>query len=314
MKKIVSIITIFALLLMVGCGKNDESTSANQQNQVTVAEDSETPSDGSENEQEVDNNAPLFAKQDINEDVTVKETVLLDESGVKITLKSILFDDDDPTLSLLLENNTDKNLCFQTRGFSVNGYMADNYFSPEVAAGKKANESMEIESSSLEKYDIETIADVEFSFHIFNSDDGDKYVVDTEPVCIKTSAASTYEYTYDDSGTPIYNGNGITIVFKEMLEDEDDEEVCLRFFVHNESDGNITIQARDLSINGFMVDDTLSDDIASKKYALADIKIDKSELERNDITNITDAEFYFHIFNSDDWNDSIDTDIVSLTF
>jgi len=85
------------------------------------------------------------------EDVTIEEMVLVDEAGVKITAKSLeadnLFGAD---LKLLIENNSGKNLTFQCRNSSVNGYMVETLRSVDVADGKKANDTLTFSSSDLE--------------------------------------------------------------------------------------------------------------------------------------------------------------------
>ena len=55
-------------------------------------------------------------------EATISETVLLDESGVKITAKSLSEDELFGTeLKLMIENNSGKDLTFQCRNYSVNG-------------------------------------------------------------------------------------------------------------------------------------------------------------------------------------------------
>ena len=86
----------------------------------------------------------------VSAEVTVAETVLLDEAGVKITATG--FDSDaflGPELKILIENNADKNLTIQTRSASVNGWMVGTSISKDVAAGKKANSGITFMSSDL---------------------------------------------------------------------------------------------------------------------------------------------------------------------
>ena len=77
-------------------------------------------------------------KQPEAKDVTIEEAVLVDDAGVKITAKSLeseeLFGAE---VKLLIENNSGKDLTFQCRNVSVNGYMVETMFSADVVNGKK---------------------------------------------------------------------------------------------------------------------------------------------------------------------------------
>ena len=126
---------------------------------------------------------------------------------MKITAKSL--DEDSlfgPELKLLLENNSGKDLTFQCRNASVNGYMIEPMMSVDVVDGKKANDSLIFMKSDLDACGIDMIADMEFSFHIFDTNEWEDYL-DTDVIPLKTSAADTYEYTFDDSGDLAYEGN-----------------------------------------------------------------------------------------------------------
>lgn len=244
---------------------------------------------------------------------TITETVLVDEQGVKITAKS-LKDDSlfGPEIKLLIENNSGKDLTFQARNSSVNGYMISTMMSVDVADGKKANDAMTFSNSELEACGIDTIADMEFSFHIFTTEDWDTYL-DTSVIQLKTSAAETYEYTYDDSGDIAYEKNEVKIVVKG-LQDDSILGPGIVVYIENTGNKNITVQARTVSINGFMVDPLFSSDILAGKRCVDSITFLSSDLEENEITEIETVELSFHIFNSENWNTIADTDTVTITF
>lgn len=244
---------------------------------------------------------------------TITETVLVDEQGVKITAKS-LKDDSlfGPEIKLLIENNSGKDLTFQARNSSVNGYMISTMMSVDVADGKKANDAMTFSNSELEACGIDTIADMEFSFHIFTTEDWDTYL-DTSVIQLKTSAAETYEYTYDDSGDIAYEKNEVKIVVKG-LQDDSILGPGIVVYIENTGNKNITVQARTVSINGFMVDPFFSSDVLAGKRCVDSITFLSSDLEENEIAEIETVELSFHIFNSENWNTIADTDTVTITF
>lgn len=247
----------------------------------------------------------------VAKDATIEEVVVLDELGVKITAKKLENDSFfGPELKLLIENNSGKNLTIQSRNTSVNGYMVDTIMSADVVDGKKVNDS--ITFSGLDECGITTIADIEFSFHIFTSDDWETYF-DSNTISIKTSAADTYDYKYDDSGDVAYDGNDVKVVVKG-LSNESFMGPSIVVYIENSGNKNVTIQARDVSINGFMVDAIFSSDVLVGKRAVDTITFLSSVLEENEIEEISDVELSFHIFDMDNWDTIVDTEVVKITF
>ena len=247
------------------------------------------------------------------EKATISETVLVDEAGVKITAKSL----DDSFLGsavkLLIENDSGKDLTFQCRNASVNGYMIETMMSVDVVNGKKANDEITFMSSDLKMCNISAIADMEFSFHIFTTEGWETFL-DTPQIQLRTSISDDYEYSFDDSGNLVYDGNNIKVVVKGLAEGSSIFGPSIIVYIENSSDKNITVQARDVSINGFMVDAIFSADAAIGKRAVDDITFMSSELEENEIISIENVELSFHIFDTDSWDTIVDTDVITITF
>ena len=248
------------------------------------------------------------------DDIVIEEMVLVDEAGVKITAKSLDVDGFfGAELKLLLENNSGKDLTFQCRNSSVNGYMVENLMSADVANEKKANDSVTFSASDLGLCGIESIADMGLSFHIFTSDDWETYL-DTQPVQIKTSIADTYTYTFDDSGEVAYTGKDIKIVIKGLTENSSIFGPGVVVYIENNNKENVTVQAQNVSINGFMVESIFSCEIASGKHAVDTITFMETDIEENGITAIENVEFSFHIFETDSWDDIVNTDVIKIAF
>ena len=246
-------------------------------------------------------------------DVTIKEQVLLDQSGIKITAKSLDFDDlFGPVIRVLIENNSGKNITVQARNVSVNGYMVDPIFSADVSNGKKANDGITIMQNELDRLGIKTIADVEFKFHIFESDSYENYY-DSKPVVIKTSAADTYKYSYDDSGKLLYNANGLKIVYKGL--DTSDEIFGPRVMLYLENTGSkdVCVQVRDVSVNGYMIDPIFSVDLPIGKHAVSGVTFMKEDLTENGISKIQSVDLSFHVFSWDEGNTIVDTSPITIT-
>lgn len=307
---IILVLSLFAVMAM-GSGSSDSGDVKEPNSVSTGGNTAEQNTNNSTNSSDSSNTTE--ATSPAKKDVTIDEVVLLDESGVKITAKSLdlkgIFG---PAIKLLIENNSDKSLTVQTRSTSVNGYMIETMLSSDVAAGKKANDELVFMSSELNTAGITTIADMEFSFHIFDSETWDTYL-DTDLISVKTSAAEGFTYEFDNSGYSAYNGNGVEIIVKGLSEDSFFGPSIV-VFISNTSDKNVCVQARDVSINGFMVDPMFSSEVVSGKHAISTITFLSSELEENEITAIEEVELSFHVFDNGTWDGIVDTDPVTITF
>lgn len=300
MKKILCATLVLALSVSLSACGGSDTPDVKQPSNVTPGGSSQSP----EATQVV--STPSAA--------AIEETVLLDSAGIKITAKSLNTDGlFGAELALLIENNSGKNVTVQTRNSSVNGYMVETMMSTEIADGKKANDTLVFSSSDLDTCGIETIADMEFSFHIFTSEDWKTYL-DSELIQIKTSAADGYSYSYNDAGTLAYEGSGVKIVVQGLSENDSIFGPGVLLYIYNSGENGITIQTRDTSVNGFMIEPIFSEEVCPGKRSIAAITFMSSELEENAISEITEVELSFHIFDTTGWDTVVDTDPILITF
>ena len=201
-------------------------------------------------------------------------------------------------------------ITIQARNTSVNGFMIEPVFSCDVASGKKASDGLTFSDSDMENHSIDVIIDIEMEFHIFNSTTWDT-IVDSQPVKITTTAAGKYTQTYDSSGDLLLDSAGIKIVFQGMSEDLFGPGANL--YIENNSNQAVTIQARDTSVNGFMVEPIFSCDIVPGKKALDGLTFFEDDILDNGIDTITEIELSFHIFDADSWDAILDTEPITIT-
>ena len=113
----------------------------------------------------------------------------------------------------------------------------------------------------------------------------------------------------DNTNTVVYKDKTVKITYKGT--DEDDIfGTELNFTIENLSKKNITVQARDVSINGIMVDPIFSCNVSARKIANDDMSF--SNLEDDGIDKIKTVELSFHIFDDDSWDTIVDTKVVKI--
>lgn len=244
----------------------------------------------------------------------IEETVICDQNGIVVTAKGLSYGDlFGPELKIVAENKTNRTVTIQARDVSVNDYMVSVIFSCDVAPGKSAVDEITFQNSSLELIGIETFGKIELKLHVFDADSfGDLF--DTDVIVLHTTAYEHIEPPSVPEGIKVYEGNGIRISALGLTDEPDWLGRSLYFHVENDTDRDIVVQVREVSVNGFMVDTIMSSTVAAGKKMVDDLLIMESSLEEAGIQTVENVEFYFHIFDDDTWEAIADTDVIVLEF
>ena len=214
----------------------------------------------------------------LSREAVIEETVLVDEEDVKITATDLTYGHNGIEVELLLENNSEKNLSFISESIAysvnaINGFMAeDGYLNSEVAAGKKACETVRFSNQMMSLCGIREIADIELGFDIFDEDHHHFY---TGPRQIRTSAFETHDYSADGvqagiadpavqqvarfqlpwfSTEAVYDEYGVRVCAEGLIINKKDDQI-LFLELENNTDHPVTVEASDVCINGLAVYD-----------------------------------------------------------
>lgn len=107
---------------------------------------------------------------------------------------------------------------------------------------------------------------------------------------------------------------GFKIVMKRVSSEDSFWGADVYVYIENNSETDATFQARDVSINGFMIDPIFSSDVLAGKKAYDALTFFESELSENGIKSIDDIELSFHIFDASNWDVILDTPSTIITF
>ena len=232
--------------------------------------------------------------------------VLLNKRGLVITATGL--DESGgqgPVLKVTVQNRSETDVFIQIRDASVNGYMTDTSFSAAVTAGKEANVSILFPASELRKSGIETIAELEFAFHIL--DRNRITFLDSGAVTVSTPAADTYRARFDDAGEELYNENGVRIISKGFAPKDSPFGRGLVLFIENATDRAITLQARDVTVNGSVVEAVFSGDILPGKRLAAAVTFTDTSLQDSGAGEIGDMSFYIRVLDREQKTALFDT-------
>lgn len=287
MKKITAFILISMMTLnFISCGQGtanlDPAPDRQQTDTTTVSESfsdkaNDTIQEEKQGTEEVSSESTDNRSEDkfgiFHENAVIEETVMVEEDGIKITATDLTYNSYEVNLELTIENTTKKDLSFVSgsTGYScnsINGYMvSDGYLNCDVAAGKKANDSISFSYDSLMLYGINEIADIEIGFEISDDDYNNTY---TGPRQVKTSAFDSHDYTkdyYQDAITSkeamdtygytmkcfsedsLYDQNGIKLVSSGIMNNYSEHSVLL-LEMENTTDEIAYIATSDFALNG----------------------------------------------------------------
>jgi len=314
---ILSACMLFALISCDFSSLVDETTSDKAETTTAINESTALDDDTTTDNDETTAQAVTTAVHEtttappVKEEITITEQVLLDYNGFKVTAKS--FSEDGfwgPELKILVENNTTKNISLMGDELIINNYMINDLLACSVAPGKKVNETIDIKDSDLEKAGIESIGQIELYLRLYDKDNY-KTIYEHDCVTIKTSAYDKMQVTKQDSGTVLYNKDGIRIVAKST----NDITVLNNYvdlFIENNTDKNIVVQTNDLSVNGFMITSYFSRTVYAGKMAMDEIMLSSTSLEENNITTINKIEFKFRISSSETFLTLFDSDTIAI--
>lgn len=256
---------------------------------------------------------PAAAPTQETADLAVEERVLLEQDGVRITLKAFEESFMGPEFKVLIENDSDTGVTVQARNASINGVMLETMFSADVEPGKKANSAISFLSAELEQAGIETVKDVELAFHISNAETWET-VFDSELITFSTNADPGFAQVYNDAGEVLYNENGFRVVLQGVDSESNFMGTDVLVYVENLSASSLTVQTRSVSVNGFMIEPVFSCEVGSGKRAYDAIMLLQSFLDENGITSVDEMEFSLHIFDTQTMATVAETDAMSVTF
>ena len=307
-KWVLPAIIALVIVLVVACAGGGEDETEQPSN-VQGDPGTNTTTDSNAGNEEQNNNG-----SNASVDVTLVETEVYNKDGIVVTATKIEDDLFGPTVTFSISNDSSKNVIVTTRSLSVNGYMmeASGLYS-EVAAGKKAMESLILMSAELDQAGIDTVADIEFYINI---SDSETYmdIETSDLVKLSTSASGSFEQVIDDSGDTVYDSNNIRVVCQGLKQDMIWDGTVV-FFMENNGAQPVTVYAENVSVNGYMVDVSLYTDLRPSTRSISGMYIlDLTDLEIESIDGIESIEFTLRIVNADNWNEIDTTAPIVLEF
>ena len=311
MKKIWALLLVSFLL--IGCSRapeiQQESVAAEQSSEINEGEESKNDSiPFVEESEESEEESILESEPEENEvetPVDFEELTVVDNDECVIRIVGIEPDNAwGYTLKVYLENkSTDKTYMFSNNYTAVNSVEVDSLFVCEVAAGKKANDELNILDSSIEEAGITDFTDIEISFRVYDTDDWLADDVAEETIHIYPYGeenATVFERKTQDSDNILVDNEYVTVTVTGF-ENDSIWGYTAKLFLQNKTDVSIMVTADESSVNGYMIDPFFATTVMPGKSKFSDMRWSTTDFEKNKITDVEEIEFILRVYNEEDW-------------
>lgn len=237
---------------------------------------------------------------------TLNDYVVVDNENCTFTIKSV-----DPngdwgfTLNVQCENKTDKTLMFSWNNVSVMGFMVDPFWATEIAAGKKANESISFSYDSLDAIGMSAVDDITFTLRVSDSNDWSADPVLVEEYAIYPTGKSIQDISYparksNATEVILYDNDEYSVIV--LSNEADGGDFLMHYYLENKTGHEIMFSMDDVSVNGYMADPFWGTSVAAGKKLYATACFYESILSDNDISTVEEIEFTLRVSNADSWD------------
>ena len=299
MKRLILIALCLCLVLgLAACGAEPQPTEAPTATPTTATvPEAPAPTEG-----------PTPAPTEAPADYTLSGLTLVDNDSCRFTVTGTEFSDHvGLQLQVLCENKSDRPLMFAWNNVSVCGFMYDPMWAEEVAAGKKVNTTIGIDTYALEQMKVTDVDQITFDLWVQDSEEFMNEPVVNEMFTIYPTGKTPDQVkfpVYEPSETDTVIADNETLTFIVMnVDDELADYYTLNCYIANHTGKNLMISWDDVSVNGFMVNPFWATVVAAGKQAYAEIIFYRSDLEKQDIEVVQDIEFKLEVTDADTWDD-----------
>ena len=109
----------------------------------------------------------------------------------------------------------------------------------------------------------------------------------------------------------VFDKDGIKITAKEYASDSIWGD-GIKFLIENDTEKNITVGVTALIVNDYMINDTFVAEVAAGKKTNETMSLSTTALNAAGIDVIGQIEVYFHMYDSDSWDDIAKSDCITI--
>ena len=170
---------------------------------------------------------------------------------------------------------------------AVNGFVVEPVMSVDVPANSTTEGEVKFYRRDVYR---DIVADIEIRFH-YNSSN---YTISgkTERVKLETSAAASFDYSYDERGTLLYDENGIKIVCQGFT---DDGNPIIYLYSTGELSEGCVVEEYEIYINGKKSRADFCNWVFPHTRNVAEMDISDKDIDGNELGNVESIQVSFKI-------------------
>jgi predicted small lipoprotein YifL len=218
---------------------------------------------------------------------TIEETVMWDNEDIKVTALNLTSNQYYHILNLRIENKTGRDLYVMASRTAVNSFVVEPIMGADVPANSTVEDEFKI---WLKDVDAKVIADIETRFSYSSSD---RYLNrTTERVKLETSAAASHDYSYDESGTVLYDADGIKIICQGF---NDEGNPMIYLSSTGELSEGCCVEAYKVYVNGKETYASYCEWVFTNTRNVAELELDDEDRDGNELGEVESLEVSFKI-------------------
>ena len=306
MKRVLCFLIAAALMALTACGDGTTAPTDGTAAETSAATDAytTTPDEGFDLSDFIEG---------FDREPTMEAQPVCELGGVSVTAEGVTYDPiTGPIIMLAVDNTTERDVLIQTDLAVVNGYMTEVECDFEVEAEKSLTGELAIPYTSLALAGVDELAEIGFTLRILDAESFE-VIAESEAVELTTSAKASYEPSFDESGQLAYEGGDVKIILRGidesgMLTDAD----ALIVYMYNGSDKAVTVQAHNVTVNGFELTGAMNTVILPGKRAVDTVDFFRLELDEYGIASIDTVELSFRILDNSTWETIAESGVISV--
>jgi len=236
---------------------------------------------------------------------TAPNNVIFNYEGLTITLIGYYKQGEYLYMNLAVNNNTDTSYYINTINTSLNGLSCGSSSSITALPNKLSYEYVQFytDYDTLRYLSMDEISDIKFSLQIVNENayydyyESYDYYSDYDSFTGYTTTAPIHFKDYGvtakalDTGTVLYNANGIKIVKKDLfIRNYGPADLHLALYIENTSGETIYLDNDSSMINNYNVECSFSGVLETGQSGIAHLVIPASELSNLNIKQLSDIK------------------------
>lgn len=209
------------------------------------------------------------------------------------------------TMHVSMENRSDRDMVVTLNDVSINGVMAEPYWSDDINAGMKSEKDIVWATAVLTDKGITDVTEIQFNLAAYDADDPvDGYRINSAHTIYPhgKKAARQVTYTRSDGDQVLFDDKTCSMIITGINPEGEwgyTVDVCLV----NKTDRDLMFASQDASVNDSMCDPYWSYSVAKGKIAFCQIIWTKEELENAHIKEVNSINLPVAVYDDDNYEE-----------